>query len=107
MLTMLSCCRLFAASLQLVNGGNIDFDTVSSAATPQLLVHNLLMQDRQKDFLAPSHHARKVTVDHVAVCEQASHLWQTQHPVHGKVAGGKPSSMWHSCAGDCLWHRGE
>ena len=62
------CCRLFAASLQLVNGGNIDFDTGSGAAMPQLLVHNLLMQDRQKDFLAPSHHARKVTFVDVAVC---------------------------------------
>jgi hypothetical protein len=66
-LTMLSCCRLFAASLQLVNGGNIDFDTVSGAALPQLLVHDLLMQDRQKDFLAPSHHARKVTIVDMAV----------------------------------------
>lgn len=58
---MLYCCRLFAATLQLVNGGNIEFDTSSGAAMPQLLVHNLLLQDRQKDFLAPSHHARKVT----------------------------------------------
>ena len=66
---MVYCCRLFAASLQLVNGGNIDFDSGSAAAVPQLLVHNLLMQDRQKDFLAPSHHARKVTfVVAVAVC---------------------------------------
>jgi hypothetical protein len=65
--TTLYCCRLFAASLQLVNGGNIAFDTVSGAAMPQLLVHDLLMQDRQKDFLVPSHHARKVTAVDVTV----------------------------------------
>lgn len=47
--------RLFAASLQLVNSGNIDFaPAVCDGAAPQVLVHSTEMQDRQKNYRAPS-----------------------------------------------------
>lgn len=63
-------CRLFAASLQLVNSGNIDFDCASGGDAPQLLVNCLVMQDRQRDYRPPSHASRanKVLSLDAALC---------------------------------------